>query len=74
MVRYRVLFDQPIAEVDAGRDDDRRPSRIDMDEMERDRRVGDIRSRDERIRDERLRDERARAASEREEDDERRRF
>lgn len=73
MVRYRMLFDQLISEVDRERDE-RRPSPVEIDEFEsRDRRVGDIRTRDERIRDERLRDERARAASEREEDDEHRR-
>lgn len=71
MVRYRLLFDQLISEVDMARDD-RRPSRVDIDEMEsRDRRIDDLRARDERIRDEGLRDERARAASEREVDDER---
>lgn len=73
IVRYRTLFDQLISEVDAARDD-RRPSRVEIDEMEpRDRRVEDLLAREERVRDERLRDERTRAASEPEGDDDRRR-
>lgn len=58
MVRYRVIFDQLISEVET-RHDDRREVR---DSGLRDERMRDERIRDERLREERMRDERARAA------------